>query len=194
MPGDGIASGTGTNAANPNQPQNNQRRDRQQLAQGQERPQRALTGPNRQSPNSNPNEAGGTRQGGMADPGRSDQLPPIDPNQTGPLTGGNYTQWSEQLRDVEDMLDFPDLRTQMSQVRERAQTMRAEFKQQRRAPKWDLVQTQIAQPLIEVRQRVEEELARREAKEALVPLDRDPVPSRYSELVRRYYEQLGKEP
>jgi hypothetical protein len=26
-----------------------------------------------------------------------------------------------------------------------------------------------------------------------VPIDRDPVPSRYSDLVRRYYEQLGKD-
>ena len=29
--------------------------------------------------------------------------------------------------------------------------------------------------------------------EALVPLDRDPVPNRYSELVRKYYEELGKD-
>jgi hypothetical protein len=43
-----------------------------------------------------------------------------------------------------------------------------------------------------LRERVQEELARRESKDALVPIDRDPVPSRYSELVRRYYEQLGK--
>jgi hypothetical protein len=26
----------------------------------------------------------------------------------------------------------------------------------------------------------------------LVPIDRDPVPTRYSDLVRRYYEELGK--
>ena len=35
-------------------------------------------------------------------------------------------------------------------------------------------------------------LCKRESKEALVPIDRDPVPVRYSELVRRYYEELGK--
>ena len=45
---------------------------------------------------------------------------------------------------------------------------------------------------MELRARVAEELARRESKEALVPIDRDPVPTRYSELVRRYYEELGK--
>ena len=34
---------------------------------------------------------------------------------------------------------------------------------------------------------------RRGSREALVPIDRDPVPNRYSDLVRRYYEELGKE-
>ena len=51
---------------------------------------------------------------------------------------------------------------------------------------------QIAGPLVEVRDRVAEELARRESNDALVPIDRDPVPPQFSELVRRYYEQLGK--
>jgi len=51
---------------------------------------------------------------------------------------------------------------------------------------------EIAGPLLELRTRVSEELARRESKEALVPIDRDPVPTRYSELVRRYYEELGR--
>ena len=46
-------------------------------------------------------------------------------------------------------------------------------------------------PLNEVRNRIAEELARRESKDALVPIDRDPVPARYSDLVRRYYEKLG---
>jgi hypothetical protein len=166
-----MAGGPGTNNANvaqaprPGNAQNRQNRDRR------------------------PAQPGGARQGGSGDPG--DYEP--DPNQA-PLTGGTYTQWSEKLRDVEEMVDFPDLRSEIARVRERAQTMRAEFKQQRRPPRWDLVQTQITQPLIEVRQRVDEELARREAKEPLVPLDRDPVPNRYSDLVKRYYEQLGREP
>jgi len=55
-----------------------------------------------------------------------------------------------------------------------------------------MVQMEIAGPLLELRTRVSEELARRESKEALVPIDRDPVPTRYSELVRRYYEELGR--
>jgi hypothetical protein len=49
----------------------------------------------------------------------------------------------------------------------------------------------IAAPLAELRDRVSDELLRRTAKQALVPLDRDPVPPRFSEKTRRYYENLG---
>ena len=66
------------------------------------------------------------------------------------------------------------------------------MKRHSKEPQWDLVKMEIAGPLVELRSRISEELARRESKEALVPIDRDPVPTRYSELVRRYYEQLGK--
>jgi hypothetical protein len=52
---------------------------------------------------------------------------------------------------------------------------------------------QVMQPLREVRDRIADELARRESSDSLVPIDRDPVPNRYSDLVRRYYEELGKE-
>ena len=55
-----------------------------------------------------------------------------------------------------------------------------------------MVRLQIAGPLVEVRDRISEELVRRESNEAMVPIDRDPVPAKFSELVRRYYEQLGK--
>ena len=37
------------------------------------------------------------------------------------------------------------------------------------------------------------ELARHASREAVVPVDRDPVPQRYSDLVSRYYETLGKD-
>jgi hypothetical protein len=42
-----------------------------------------------------------------------------------------------------------------------------------------------------VRTWLQQELARREGSDSLVPLDHDPVPDRYSDLVRRYYENLG---
>jgi hypothetical protein len=53
---------------------------------------------------------------------------------------------------------------------------------------------QVLKPLVEVRSRIAEELARRDVnKDSLVPIDRDPVPNRFAESVRRYYEELGKD-
>lgn len=110
----------------------------------------------------------------------------------GPITGAEYTQWSDRLRDVEEMLDVPELRAEAARIRDRARNARQDLKRHSKEPQWDLVKMEIAGPLVELRTRISEELARRESKEALVPIDRDPVPTRYSELVRRYYEALGK--
>ena len=44
---------------------------------------------------------------------------------------------------------------------------------------------------MELRERVNEELSKRESQNPLAPLDRDPVPVRFRELVRRYYSELG---
>ena len=114
-----------------------------------------------------------------------------DPTDRAPLTGEGYADWSDRLRDVEELLDRPELRNEVAGVRERARAMRTEFKKNRKPPRWDLVRAQIAEPLAEVRDRVSEELARRDPKDSLVPIDRDPVPQKFSELVRRYYEKLG---
>jgi hypothetical protein len=111
----------------------------------------------------------------------------------GPLTGERYGNWSERLGNVEEMLDSPEMRRELARIRDRARNFRAEFKRHSKEPQWDLVQTQILKPLTEVRNRVTEELRRHESAEALVPIDRDPVPAKFSELVRRYYEKLGSE-
>ena len=98
------------------------------------------------------------------------------------------------LRDVEEMVDSSELRNQLQTVRERVRAERVEFKRTGLEPtKWDLVRIQVMKPLVEVRQRIEEELAKRDNREAMVPIDRDPVPGRFSELVRKYYENLGKD-
>jgi len=110
----------------------------------------------------------------------------------GPIVGREYGEWTNRLRDVEELLDAPELRTEAARIRERARSFRVEFKRHGQPPQWSLVKLEVAAPLAELRSRVAEELARRQPGEALVPLDRDPVPVRYSELVRRYYERLGK--
>jgi hypothetical protein len=144
-----------------------------------------------------PGQRGGERQAGGQRGGASflDQLGGDDNGGSfagGPITGAEYSQWSDRLRDVEEMLDQPELRAEAARIRDRARNLRQDMRRHSVEPQWDLVKMEIAGPLVELRTRVAEELARRESKEALVPIDRDPVPTRYSELVRRYYEQLGR--
>ena len=95
------------------------------------------------------------------------------------------------MRDVEEMLTRPGMRNEVARVRDRARAMRAEFKRHGKEPQWDLVSRQIVKPLTELRKLLGDELAQLESDEALVPIDRDPVPGRFTELVRRYYENLG---
>ena len=111
----------------------------------------------------------------------------------GPLTGGTFAPWSDRLREVEELVDSPELRAGVAGARERARQMRMEMRRDLKKPDWAVVRLEILKPLVEVRQQIAEELARRSSREALVPMDRDPVPHRYTELVRRYYEELGRD-
>jgi hypothetical protein len=148
------------------------------------------------SQNANPGQAGGARSGernffenwngagggGIEGGGRYD----------GPLTGSQYGQWVDRLRDVEEMIDDPDLRNQVARVREEARTLRRQFGTDKKPPQWDLVQMKIVSPMRSLQSRLSEELARRQGTESLAPVDRDPVPSKFSELVNKYYEELGR--
>jgi len=109
----------------------------------------------------------------------------------GPLTGEDFSGWSDRLRNVEEMVDLPDVRNEVARVRERAKAVRQESRQKGQKPDWAVVRLEISHPLAEVRNRITEELARRQSQDALVPIDRDPVPNKFSELVRQYYEKLG---
>ncbi|MBN2590942.1 MAG: hypothetical protein JXA96_13840 [Sedimentisphaerales bacterium] len=112
-----------------------------------------------------------------------------DPNN--PLTGQNFREWADRLREVEEMLSEQELREQVAEVREQAREIREDYTRNSEEPQWDVVEMNVVKPLTEVRKRITEELAKIESKEAIVPIDRDPVPERYSELVRAYYENLG---
>jgi hypothetical protein len=110
----------------------------------------------------------------------------------GPMTGDRFVEWSDRLRNVEEMVDDPNLRAEIARIRETAKGVRVDYKRNGVEPKWDMVKMKIGNPLAELHNRITEELARRESKESLVPLDRDPVPPKYVERVRRYYEELGR--
>ncbi len=113
------------------------------------------------------------------------------PNES-PLTGRGFGDWNERLRTVEELVDQPDIRQRLSQAREEAERIRADFKRHGAEPQWGIVDDGIIAPLTEARAWVAQELARHEDPEALQPIDRDPVPRAYQESVQNYYESLGE--
>jgi hypothetical protein len=110
-----------------------------------------------------------------------------------PLTGEDYRAWIDSLRDVEELLIDPERRADVARIREAAREMRVQYKRHAKEPRWDLVRKLIADPLQQLRQEVNEDLMRLAAeRNALVPIDRDPVPSQYQRRLDRYYENLGR--
>jgi hypothetical protein len=187
----------------PGQPQKGEPQEGQPMNQpGQNQPGQT---PGRGQPGERPNEGQpGERQPGQQ-PGQRQQQRLGDPSgfagggpfedyvprEAAPLTGEEFREWSDRLRDVEEMVEDPALRADAARIRERARAMRIEIKRHSAEPNWDLVEEEIGKPLAELENRVAEELLRRASKKALVPLDRDPVPPQYTEKTRRYYERLG---
>jgi hypothetical protein len=112
---------------------------------------------------------------------------------TGPIIGEDFASWSDRLREVEEIVEIPLLRNDIALARTRAQQFRQAYQRELKKPDWAIVRLQVVKPLLEVRNQLADELARRGPKDNLAPVDRDPVPPRYSELVRRYYERLGKD-
>lgn len=112
----------------------------------------------------------------------------------GPITGtsADYTDWEERLRTVEALLDSPEARARIAAARERAEQLRAAYRRHATPPQWGDVEHGIVAPLAEVRTWLRQEIARREDPTALQPVDRDPVPERFQENVRKYYEALGE--
>jgi hypothetical protein len=109
----------------------------------------------------------------------------------GPILGGNFANWADRMRDVEEVVDSVELRNRLATVRERVAAYRAEYRLHDRKPLANAVKQQVLQPMTDVRVQIQEDLARLENARSLVPLDHDPVPDNYSELVRKYYEKLG---
>ena len=89
-------------------------------------------------------------------------------------------------------MEQPDIRQRLSQAREEAERLRANFKRHGTTPQWGIVDEGIIAPLSDARSWVAQELARHEDPQALQPVDRDPVPRAYQESVRKYYEFLGQ--
>jgi hypothetical protein len=138
-------------------------------------------------------QAGGATGGGGNARSGADQI--LDGGRNagpgGPITGDGFRQWSDRMRDVEELLEDPQLRAEAARIRDRARGAREEFKRHSKEPDPAKLKEMVADPIRELRDRVAEEVRRREKPDSLVPIDRDPVPPQYAEGVRRYYERLG---
>lgn len=134
---------------------------------------------------------GGKNGGGNGGWFYDDTPDPVANANTNPLTGDHYGEWSDRLRRVEEALDSPELRNGVTRIAEDARQIRVDYRRDKTSPRDAQIQARIAEPLAELRERVNEELAKRESKDSLAPVDRDPVPTRFKELVRRYYSELG---
>lgn len=110
---------------------------------------------------------------------------------TSPFGGDDFVDWSDRLRDVEEIVDDPELRAEAARIRDAAREIRRELKGTSAPPQWDIIKRKVAQPLSNLQNRVAEELLKRTADDARVPIDKDPVPAQYENAVRRYYERLG---
>ncbi len=115
----------------------------------------------------------------------------VETQDTRPLSGSGYDQWTDRLRNVEELLSQPELRNEAAKVLDNARAMRIDHERNDAAPQVDHLQMRILNPLVELRDRVAEELAKRDTKNPMVPVDRDPVPPAFRELVKRYYQELG---
>ncbi len=188
------------------QEENQQRQGRGQAREGQqsqpgqgrrpgdqENPQTAQgRGGQPRDPNELPNRRPDSNRDTGASSGGSDLFRNLDDlDFDGPLTGLDYRDWEDRLREVEEVIEIPELRNRVSEVRQSARDIRRENKENGKPPKWDLVDMQILRPLTEINKRLEDELSLRQPKRELIPVDHEPVPPQYSELVRQYYERLG---
>ncbi|RCS46429.1 hypothetical protein DTL42_15845 [Bremerella cremea] len=108
-----------------------------------------------------------------------------------PFSGNDFVDWSDRLRDVEEIVDDPELRAEAARIRDEAREIRREILDTSAPPQWDIIQQRIARPLTQLQNRIAEELLKRTKDDARVPIDKDPVPVQYENAVRRYYERLG---
>ena len=67
------------------------------------------------------------------------------------------------------MVDDPQLRAEAARIRDKARSMRAESQRHSKEPNYKLWRVDIAQPLLELRDRVKEELVRKTSKRATTP-------------------------
>ncbi len=99
--------------------------------------------------------------------------------------------WLSTLDRVEALLERPQLRVAVARAQQAGEQLRADMKRSATKPSQKEVEDRLLSPLAQIRDAINAELARVEGKQTDTPVDRDPVPRRFEEPVRKYYEALG---
>lgn len=198
------AGGRGDGEQNDQQPQAGDAGEQQNAADDSQQgePQAAdgqagQNGGGRRNGSPNNRDAGGARRNGPGGGGGIDNLGQFEDafngaeNVRGPITGDGFRQWSEGMREVQDMLDDPDMSAEAARIRDRAEAARVDYVRHSKTPDWNKLQDMVAQPLAELREKINDEIRRKESPDALAPIDRDAAPPEYAEEVRLYYQRLG---
>jgi hypothetical protein len=100
-------------------------------------------------------------------------------------------EWLGQLDRVEALLERPHLRAAVARVQQSVEQVRADMKRNATKPNTKTVEDGLLVPLAQLRDAITSELARKAGRDSEGPVDRDPVPRKFEESVRRYYEALG---
>lgn len=114
-----------------------------------------------------------------------------DAETRGPITGESFRQWSEGMRDIEDMLDDAELSAAVARIRDRVEQARVDYTRHSKIPDWTKLRDLVADPIAELSSQIEQEIRRHESPDSLATVDRDSAPAEYAEQVRNYYERLG---
>jgi hypothetical protein len=109
-----------------------------------------------------------------------------------PITGEGFEEWSDRLYDLEAIVEDPDAQAAVARARQASREMRKDFKRHSVEPGADQLQKEVIGPLAEAARKIDARLRELDRKDPLAPVGRDPVPDRYNDLVRRYFEELGK--
>jgi hypothetical protein len=108
------------------------------------------------------------------------------------ISGDGYEKWRDRLADLEAVVTDPDAQSAVARARKAGQEMRRDFKRHSKEPDPARIQDEILKPLAEAAKELDARLRDLDREDPLAPVGRDPVPDRYSEIVRRYFEELGK--
>ncbi|MCH2208427.1 MAG: hypothetical protein MK132_21510 [Lentisphaerales bacterium] len=96
------------------------------------------------------------------------------------------------LRNIEDLLQNQELRQQVASIRDRMRQMEMDKKRFSKKPNVDQIRKKLFEPLSELQKEISEELAKMNDTKGKVRMDKDPIPEKYEEQVRSYFNRLGK--